>query len=188
MRTSPFFRAAALAASLSACAACSGDGSASIAPVSTAAFLLKSGDGSLLRGDSLKLTARTSLSGDSVATRVVIQNVSERRIRLQWGACSMSLQLYKNDRRVELPAFDWLRRPNPDPAEGVTRACPAYLAIIDLAPRDTVSPVEFRLTLPVARIAGDSLPLALYYAADAVQLAGSTERLVVPSGSLERIH
>lgn len=127
-----------------------------------------------MRGDSLELTARSALVADSLVVRVVGRNAAHDTLSLAWGACSLDVLLYRSAAR-DRAAFDWAKRS----ASGAPEACPMYMATAKLAPGDTISPQEFRLAIPVARIGLDSLGVGQYFVA--AHLLG----VMVPAGAVE---
>jgi hypothetical protein len=140
----------------------------------SAAFVVVEPDGEAALGDSLRARVAHRVVGDALETAVTLTNVSARAVHLEWGACSVSPRLYRAAGRTGPPAFDWLARRSPAAEDGgMPRVCPAYLALHDLAPGDSLAAGEFRLALPARWVAGDSLPPGRYYAAAWVRLVGT---------------
>ena len=155
-RTVHRVRGLALAAALLACTGGGGRVPASLVVIDSVS--------ETTLGDSLRVRVASRAVGDSLETVASVTNVSRRSMHLGWGACSLSPRLYRSAPRTGRPAFDWLGRPNPDPADGgAAWGGSAYLATRVLAAGETLAPSEFGVALPASRIAGDSLSPGRYY-------------------------
>jgi hypothetical protein len=133
--------------------------------------------------DQLAYHAETRLEGvapTELRTEVTVTNTGRKRVRLEYGACSMWLRAYRSPDRTGTPAWDAARRPNPDPVTGVYWACPMYLRVKELARGESHTPSEFQESIPVPKILGDSLPDGDYYFVARVQVNGVTSD--VPAG------
>jgi hypothetical protein len=148
----------------------------------------KAGGERMLRGDSLQLSATTSIDQGSLIVRASLRNVSRRTVHLQWGWCGFSPQLYANDGLTGHPVFDWQQRPNPDPEIG-RWYCPAMLKTADLEAGDSLGTDAFVERIPIRRLAGDSLAPGSYHVGAQIGLAVSTpattEQIVVPAGVVQ---
>jgi hypothetical protein len=142
----------------------------------------------VLRGDSLQLSATTSVDQGSLIVRASLRNVSRRTVHLQWGWCSFSPQLYTSDGLTGHPVFDWQQRPNPDPEIG-RWYCPAMLKTADLKAGDSLGTDAFAERIPIRRVAGDSLAPGSYHVGAQIGLLISTparvEKIVVPAGAVQ---
>jgi hypothetical protein len=109
-------------------------------------------------GDSLELTARSILRHDSLLTGVEVRNTAARPQRLEWGACSVSLQLFNADSGA-VAVYDSSLRPDlPDSP----RVCFAYLVKKTIASGERFAPKEFLWEYPLQCILGDSLAPGTY--------------------------
>jgi hypothetical protein len=151
------------------------------------AMVLPAGSAEITFGtEQLSYRASSSLEGVSppeVHTAVTVTNAGRGRVRLEYGACSMTLRAFRTPERTGTPAWDAARRPNPDPATGIYWACPLYLATKELQPGESHSPNEFRSRIPGPQILGDSLPDGRYYLVARVGLNGVLTD--VPAGEVE---
>jgi hypothetical protein len=148
--------------------------------------VVRSGGAGVVLRDSLEFLAAMSIEAEALTVRVRLRNASRDSVYLEWGACSMSPQLYKTDSLRGRPVFDWQQRPNPDPEVG-PMFCQTYLKEMKLAPGDSLAPREFIEGIAVRRLAGDSLAPGRYYLGAEVYLkvpalGNSDQRIVVPAG------
>ena len=108
----------------------------------------------------LSFSATTSVSDGQLRPSVSFTNTNAKAVRLEYGACAITLLAYRDASRTGSPAWDSSRRKAQD---GIGYACPAYLATGRIEPGQTASPLEFSPTFRVAEMLGDSLPAARYY-------------------------
>jgi hypothetical protein len=111
----------------------------------------------------LALGALTSVTGpdaDTLRARVTITDTTSSPVRLEYGACSLSLLAYRSPARTGAPVWNSMARRS---LGGLRYGCPAYLAVGVVQPGQTSSPREFNVTYPVREILGDSLSNGRYY-------------------------
>jgi hypothetical protein len=120
-----------------------------------------------------------------------MKNIAARPVHLEWGACSMRLQLFASATFTGAPVFDAFEWPSiTRDLPGITRVCPTYLATRDLAPGETVAPSELVVQTTIQGVVGDSLPAGKYYLRARAQLV-STARgfhevwLDIPAGDVQ---
>lgn len=151
--------------------------------------LVGQADVQLTSGDSIQLRATPAVHADTLRIRVSVRNIGTRAVHLEWGACSMRLQLFGSAARAGVPLFDDFERDTPmNPSPGLGRICPMYLAYHDLAPGDTIAPGEFIIGTTADAIAGDSLPPGRYYLTAEPKFAGGGSqgiKLRVPAGVIQ---
>jgi hypothetical protein len=136
----PRFCSLALLLMVGAALGCETPAAAPSAPPVASTLAVVTAESTIVAGDPLRLHARRMSTNDGIVLRtsVVVTNVSARRIRLGWGGCPVSVELYRTADRSGSPAFDWSARPNPDP-------CPLALRLVDLATGDSLTPTPFDL-------------------------------------------
>ena len=131
----------------------------------------------------LALEARTTVAGarqDTVRTRVTVTNTNAQPVRLEYGACSITLLAYRSATRTGAPIWNSSMRRAP---EGAVYGCPLYLAVGVAQPGETMSPKEFNVAYAIREVLGDSLPDGRYYFAARVRLNWRTS--VVSAGEAE---
>jgi hypothetical protein len=153
------------------------------------ARVLPAGHADLTFGaDQLGFSGDTELEGmapQELVSSVAVTNRGRRTVRLEYGACSMHLQLFDSPERAGNPVWDSTRRPNPDPETGHYWACPMYLRVTELAPGRSHTPGEFTMRIPVPQILGDSIPDGRYYVTARVSLNGFTRS--APAGEVDLV-
>jgi hypothetical protein len=110
----------------------------------------------------LTFTAATTVANGTLNVHAALTNTNTQTVRLEYGACAISLLAYRTADRSGKPAWNSdLRKTYPPP--GYDYACPAYLALGRVGPGATLSPGEFNPRIPVNEMLGDSLPAGHYY-------------------------
>jgi hypothetical protein len=109
-------------------------------------------------GDSLGLTARSVTRHDSLVTGVEVRNTAARPLRLEWGACAVSLRVFNPDSGAVAVYDSSLQPESPDSP----RVCFAYLVKKTIASGEVFAPREFMWEYPLQCILGDSLPPGNY--------------------------
>lgn len=109
----------------------------------------------------LAFGATTSAAADSVRVRATVRNTNAEPVRLEYGACAVTLLAYRTAERTGTPAWSSDYR-TPWDVPGAYYGCPQYLAVGIIKPGETLSPRELNPTFPV-RVLGDSLPNARYW-------------------------
>jgi hypothetical protein len=96
---------------------------------------------------------------------VTVTNTSSRRVRLEHGACAVSLVAYRDSTRAARPVWN-SNRSGPWP-QGGYYLCELPLFVVQLAPGEsyhgTGSVGHLRARIPVAEIYADSLPTGRYF-------------------------
>ena len=108
----------------------------------------------------LVFSATTSSSDGQIRPQVSFTNTNTQPVRLEYGACAVTLLAYRTAARSGAPAWNSSRWQGPN---GFGHVCLLYLAISLLDPRATGSPREFSPTFSAAEMLGDSLPAGHYY-------------------------
>ena len=110
----------------------------------------------------LTFAAATTVSNANLNVSAKVTNTNAAPVRLEYGACAVTLLAYRSADRAGKPAWNSdLRRPYGDP--DARYGCPQYLAVGVLDPGATQSPRELNPSFPVLEMLGDSLPNARYY-------------------------
>ncbi len=148
---------------------------------SAGAIELPAGDASLDFGvEGLSYHAETQLTDTAprqLRTEVTVTNTSNRRVRIEYGHCALSIRAYRTPERSGKPAWDERR---------LGRPCPLYLAGNTLRPGESISPSQFRSSIPVPEILGDSLPEGRYYFSANLELNGQMAAIPAGEGELRR--
>jgi hypothetical protein len=108
----------------------------------------------------LTFAASTTVSDGQLRPTVSFTNTNSEPVRLEFGACAVSLLAFRNADRTGTPAWDSDQRRTPS---GFGYACASYLVMTTINPGQTASPKEYNPTFPVAEMLGDSLPAGHYY-------------------------
>lgn len=119
---------------------------------------------------------------DRAHVRLAIQliNRTDRRVRLEYGACPLQLLVHKNADRARPAAWNSAKQLDETAQLPV---CPLYLKLSELGPGETHRP-EFRAAFSVAGILGDSLPEGKYYFTAQLVVGGDTVDFPAGSGTL----
>src|SRR2546423_3041591 len=127
-------------------------------------------------GDSLELTARSVTRHDSLVTAVDVRNTTAHSLRLEWGACAASLQLFSPDNGT-VALYDSSLQPE---LPNSPRVCFAYLVKKTIASDEIFAPHEFIWEYPLQCILGDSLAPGAYRGVLTVEFSrrGPTSRHV----------
>ncbi|MDP2952062.1 MAG: hypothetical protein Q8O76_01935 [Chloroflexota bacterium] len=148
---------------------------------------LAAGEGELSYDvDGLAFRAETSLvdvAPRKLQTVVMVTNTSDKRVHIQFGACSVWLRAYTSPDRSGVPAWDARKRPNPDPVTGAYWVCPSYLSGEELGPGESATPKEFRKLIEEPDIMGDALPDGRYYFSATIEVNNTS--VDIPAGELE---
>ncbi|MBA2244306.1 MAG: hypothetical protein H0W11_05085 [Gemmatimonadetes bacterium] len=148
---------------------------------SAGAIELPAGDATLDFGvQGLSYRAETQVTGTAprqLRTEVTVTNTSSQRVRLEYGHCALSIRAYRTPERSGRPAWD---------ERLLGRPCPAYLAGSTLRPGESVSPSQFRSSIPVREILGDSLPEGGYYFSASLALNWQMATMPAGEGELRR--
>lgn len=110
----------------------------------------------------LTFTATTTVASSSLNVHATVTNTNAQPVRLEYGACAITLLAYRTSDRSGNPAWNSAFR-EPYPPAGYRYACPSYLAVGKLNPAETLSPGEFNVRIPINEMLGDSLPAGHYY-------------------------
>lgn len=134
----------------------------------------------------LALGALTSVTGpdaDTLRARVTITDTTSSPVRLEYGACSLSLLAYRSPARTGAPVWNSVARRS---LGGLAYGCPLYLAVGVVQPGETSSPREFNVAYPVREILGDSLPDDRYYFIARVRLNWRQTTIAAGDAELRR--
>jgi hypothetical protein len=132
----------------------------------------------------------TTVVNDSLNAHAALTNANAQPVRLEYGACAITLVAYRTPDRSGKPAWNSaLRKPYPPAA--CDYACPAYLAVGKVEPATTFSPGEFNPRIPVNEMLGDSLPAGRYYFRAIIEMNRRTNVVIageadVPSSGRHR--
>ncbi|MFN2601339.1 MAG: hypothetical protein ABR582_01140 [Gemmatimonadaceae bacterium] len=120
---------------------------------------------------TLTYKVRTNVEGTaptSLVTHITAYNNGADTVHLEYGACAIDLQAYRNPKKTGKPV--WVSSRRGPPAQVVRNfnmypryICPDYLAIGSIAPHDSASPREFTESVRTYEILADSLPAGRYY-------------------------
>lgn len=124
--------------------------------------------------DGVVYEAASAVARDSLRVGVTATNTAGTTRHLEFGACALSLALYRAAAREEPAAWD---------EDRLERVCVLYLAVRDLAPGESIQPREFVRTVAVPEILGDSLPSGSYFVTG--RLTVNDRRLVLAAGSVD---
>jgi hypothetical protein len=108
----------------------------------------------------LIFSATTSSSDGQIRPQVSFTNTNTQPVRLEYGACAITLLAYRSATRSGVPAWNSSRWQGPN---GFGHPCLLYLATGVLDPGQTASLREFSPTFSAAEMLGDSLAAGRYY-------------------------
>jgi hypothetical protein len=100
---------------------------------------------------------------------VTLRNAGARTVAMNYGACNVSVWLYRTPDQTSPPAWRSELRQAPEIDPPTTYACPAILIGSQLPPGDTL---RFPVWFPMYEVMGDSLPAGRYHVSAMVQLRG----------------
>ncbi len=118
--------------------------------------------------------------------KVTVTNPTNKRVQIEFGACSVWILGYQTPDRSGTPAWGERKRPNPDPHTGIGWACPAYLAGVTLGPGESASPKEFQRLIPEPGMLGDALPDGHYYFNAVVEVNNTSVEVLAGEAKLVR--
>ena len=127
----------------------------------------------------LRFVASTKQKGSDLATRVTMTNENAVGVRLEYGACAVTLLAFRSAERAGKPVWNSNYR---KPADGIIYFCPMYLATGVVNPGESISPKELNAQFPVAEFLADSLPAGRYYFVARVRMNWRSVR--VPAGEV----
>jgi hypothetical protein len=112
----------------------------------------------------LTFTAATTIVNGSLNVHATVTNTNTQPVRLEYGACAITLLAYRTADRRGKPAWNSaLRKPYPARSDDLAYFCFDYLRVQKVDPAATVSPGELNTRFPVNEVLGDSLPAGHYY-------------------------
>jgi hypothetical protein len=127
----------------------------------------------------LRLDATTEVREGRLRARVTVRNTNREAVRLEYGACSVTLLAHTTAERVGKPLWNSRFRRDPN---GIAYACPSYLAVVTLNAGQSLSPGEFNPGFPISEVLGDSLPAGRYFLTAEVRL--NWRLMSVPAGAV----
>ena len=138
--------------------------------------------------DDVRFTGAVSLVGVAptrLLASVSLTNVTDRPIRLEYGACAVVLLGFDNPGRSGTPVWDSEERH--DPVTGSAYACNDILYVRDISPGESLPTEELQVSVPLYEIVGHPLlgrflPDGRYYWLARVQVNNQT--IEVPLGRL----
>ncbi len=138
--------------------------------------------------DDVRYTGAVSLVGVAptrLQASVSLTNVTDRPLRLEYGACAVVLLGFDNPARSGTPVWDSEERR--DPVTGNPYACDDILYVREVSPGESLPAEELQVSVPLYEIVGHSLlgrflPDGRYYWLARVQVNDHT--IEVPLGQL----
>lgn len=115
---------------------------------------------------------------DTLWVEASVANWGSGAAKLYWDAAALRVQAWPTRDRRGAPAWD--SQHERDPASGQPVTYPGYARVDSLPPGVAIIHREWRRTLPVRRLRGDSLPAGPYHLTATLRLSGDSVRL--PAG------
>jgi len=136
---------------------------------------------------SIQFSAVTRLSGDGTGLEigVSISNIGTALVPLSWGGCVVSLQLHRHPLSSSRADFDWLARPNPDPATGYSWGCKRSIVKVVIPPGVTHSPLEYNFRVDARNIASPELAAGTYTVTASLRLMEPAAIIRIPAGMVQ---
>lgn len=136
---------------------------------------------------SIQFSAITRLSGDGTGLElgVSVTNLGAAPVPLSWSGCKVNLQLHRYPLSSSRADFDWLARPNPDPATGGFWGCQRSIVKVVILPGVTHSPLENNFRVDARNIASPELAAGAYTVTAILRLMEPAAIIKFPAGMVQ---